>query len=126
MIPKGASIVFGTLCVLSNFKSMPTAISDILVLTPRISRSQLEQAPLIHPLMTEMMPKKLVAAHARPAAPWFPRTNDSAAVEPMSVNKAVNSTRLLPMLMDGILKVVELELVDMVLTRTAYFLSPLY
>ena len=65
---------------------------------PIISRNQGAQAPLRHALITRPVPKALMVAQAKPAAPWFPKTKVSAAAGPTSVVNIANSTNPLPKL----------------------------
>lgn len=102
-IPMAAPIFLLTLSepLESPVKYNPMAWSEIAVRTPIVSLSHPEHAPLIQARIIHNSPNALVVAQATPAAPRFPITRDSAAVEPMRVVKALISRRLLPKLIDG-------------------------
>jgi hypothetical protein len=78
--------------------SMPMEESVIFERRPNISRNQDAQAALRHTLITRPIPKALMVAQARPAAPCLPKTRDSAAAGPTSVVNMANSTNPLPKL----------------------------
>lgn len=78
--------------------SIPTAMSDHLLRTSRISRIQPELAPETHPLTIESEPKALSEAQAKPAAPLFPRIKASPVAEPIKVVSALISRSPEPIL----------------------------
>lgn len=53
--------------------------------------------------MTDNAPKTLIVPHTRPAAPWFPRINDSTVVEPIKAVSAAISIRPPPKFRDEII-----------------------
>jgi hypothetical protein len=77
---------------------MPREESVTFERKPIISRNQGAQAALRHTLRTRPVPKALMVAQARPAAPWFPKIRVSAAEGPTSVVNTANSTNPLPKL----------------------------
>ena len=91
-------IIFVILLFAFEGNSMPRDESISFERRPNISRNQGAQAPLRHALITRPVPKALMVAQARPAAPWFPKTNVSAAAGPISVVNMASSTNPLPKL----------------------------
>ena len=77
---------------------MPREESIAFERRPIISRNQGAQAQLRHEVITRPVPKALMVAQARPAAPWFPKIRVSAAAGPTSVVNMANSTNPLPKL----------------------------
>jgi hypothetical protein len=78
--------------------SIPIARSESGVRIPIVSRSHPGLAAPMHARMTHTKPNALIVAHAIPAAPWLPRTSDSAAEDPIRVVNAVISTKVPPKL----------------------------
>ena len=91
-------IIFVMLLFAFEDNSIPSEESVSFERRPIISRNQGAQAPLRHELMTRPVPKALMVAQARPAAPWFPKTKVSAAAGPNIVVNIANSTNPLPKL----------------------------
>ena len=91
-------IIFVMLLFVFEDNSMPREESVTFERRPIISRNQGGQTPLIHTLITRPVPKALMVAQARPAAPWFPKTKVSAAAGTTTVVNMANSMNPLPKL----------------------------
>lgn len=77
------------------------ARSDANERNPIVSRSHPGAAALRQARTTAIIPKALVAAHAKPNGPRLPRTKETAADEPISIVRDDTSTSPLPNEMGG-------------------------
>jgi hypothetical protein len=87
--------------LLPRSKGRPTAKSEADERTPIVSRSHPGVAALRQAFTTAIMPKALVAAHAKPEGPRLPNASEAAADELISVVRADISTNPLSSDIDG-------------------------